>query len=291
MTDTLIRTHYTISAAGWTLELGPKTLIMGILNVTPDSFSDGGRYRDPDRAVARAWQMVDEGADIVDVGGESTRPGSEQVDADQELERVRPVLDALSRNRFPLPISIDTSKYEVARAALERGAAIVNDVTSLRSDPRLGPLVASCDAALILMHMRGEPRTMHLIPRSPDVRADLSAWAHEAVAAAEKSGVSSRKIILDPGIGFGKSARQNLEIIRHLQELASAGRPVLVGPSRKSFIGTILKDVDPDRIWGTSASVAASVIFGAHIVRVHDVAAMRAVARMTDAVMNEGAEA
>jgi dihydropteroate synthase len=280
------RRQYSIHARGRVIELGRRTLIMGVLNVTPDSFSDGGRYLGSEKAIARAWQIAEEGADILDVGGESTRPDSAGVSAGEELARVLPVLDALAKN-YPLPISIDTSKPEVARAALERGAVIVNDITALRDNPALGEEVASRGAALILMHMRGTPATMQRIPFSTDIMAELEAWAEEAVARAEKHGVSSDKIILDPGIGFGKTVGQNLEILRNLHRLAASGFPLLVGSSRKSFIGSILGDLDRDRIWGTGATVAASIIFGAHAVRVHDVAAMRAVVRMTDAIMNE----
>ena len=280
------RKHFTINARGRLLELGSRTLIMGVLNVTPDSFSDGGRYLKSEDAVARAWQIAGEGADILDVGGESTRPGSAGVSADEELERVVPVLDALAKD-YPLPVSIDTSKAEVARAAFERGAVIVNDIRALRDNSALAEEVASSGAALILMHMRGTPATMQRMPFSPDIMAELEAWVEEAVARAEKHGVSSEKIILDPGIGFGKTVSQNLEILRNLHRLAASGFPLMVGSSRKSFIGSILGDLDRDRIWGTGATVAASIIFGAHVVRVHDVAAMRAVALMTDAIMDE----
>jgi dihydropteroate synthase len=282
------RKRFTIRARGYTLDLGPRTLVMGILNVTPDSFFDGGQNLQTSQAVARAWRLAEEGADILDIGGESTRPGSEGVSAEAELERVLPVLDGLGP-AYPLPISIDTRKSEVARAALERGAAILNDVTALTSDPAVGSEAASSGAALILMHMRGTPSTMQRIPSSPDILGDLDRWAEDAVARAEKQGVSSEKIILDPGIGFGKSASQNLQILRNLPRLAAAGFPLLVGPSRKSFLGAVLEDRNRDRAWGTSAAVAASVVFGAHIVRVHDVAAMRDVVRVTDAILMERA--
>jgi dihydropteroate synthase len=259
---------------------------MGILNVTPDSFFDGALFLEPERAVARAWQIADEGADILDVGAESTRPGSQGVSVEEELRRLMPVLEAL-RGRYPLPISIDTSKPEVAQAALERGAVMVNDVTGLKNGTALAEAAAAQSAALVLMHMRGTPRDMQSLPPSPDILGEIEAWAEDVVASAASCGVSSNKIILDPGIGFGKTVRQNLEIVRNLDRLAAAGFPLLVGTSRKSFIGSILGNPRADRSWGTAASVASSIICGAHIVRVHDVAPMRDVARMTDAIVDE----
>lgn len=267
--------------------MGYRTLIMGVLNVTPDSFSDGGVFFETAKAVERAWRIADEGADILDIGGESTRPGSRGVSAEEELGRVLPVLDALA-GRYPLPISIDTSKSEVGRAALARGAVLVNDVTALAKDPKLGEASASSGAGVILMHMRGEPGTMQKLPPSPDILAEIEAWAGTAVARAEALGVARDKIILDPGIGFGKTLSQNLEIIRNLGRLAAAGFPVMVGTSRKSFIGRILSDPKVDRIWGSAATVAAAILSGAHVVRVHDIAAMRDVARVADALRDEG---
>ena len=259
-------------------------MIMGILNVTPDSFSDGGHFLEASQAVHRAWQIAEEGADLLDIGGESSRPGSSGISAEEELRRVLPVLERLA-GKYPLPISIDTSKAAVARAALACGAALVNDITGLRNDPRMADTVASSGAALVLMHMRGTPATMQAMPPSADIMREIELWAEEAVAHAQSSGVSSDKIILDPGIGFGKTLDQNLEILRSLGRLAAAGFPILVGTSRKSFIGAILEDVEADRIWGTSASVALSIAAGAHIVRVHDVAAMKDVAAVADAVV------
>jgi dihydropteroate synthase len=261
---------------------------MGILNVTPDSFSDGGAFFEPARAIARAWRIAEEGADILDIGGESTRPGSHGVNAAEELSRVLPVLDALA-GKYPLLISIDTTKSEVGRAALDRGAAVVNDTSSLGNDPALGEAAASCGASVILMHMRGKPDTMQTLPPSPDILEEIGGWADEAAARAQNLGIAHDQIILDPGIGFGKTADQNLEILGNLGVLAAAGFPLMVGPSRKSFIGRILSDPGADRIWGSAAAVAASILSGAHIVRVHDVAAMRDVARVTDAILNERA--
>jgi dihydropteroate synthase len=258
---------------------------MGILNVTPDSFSDGGQFYEPARAVDRAWQIADERADILDIGAESTRPGAEPISAEEELARLLPVLEALDGN-YPIPISVDTYKEEVARAALEHGASIVNDVSGLR-DPLMAKTVASFGAGLVLMHMRGEPETMQNLPPSPNILEEIMDWAHEAIAQAQNFGVSSETIVLDPGIGFGKTAKQNLEILRNLEKLSSIGFPLLVGTSRKSFIREILGDSESDTISGTSATVAASILFGAHIVRVHDVAAMGDVARVADSIIGE----
>jgi len=271
------------------LELGDRTLIMGILNVTPDSFSDQGRYFTPQAAVDRAWQIAEEGADILDIGGESTRPGSLGVTEDEELERVLPTLEALALNgKYPIPISVDTSKGRVAEEALERGASIINDITSLQKDPGLGIAASGYRAAVILMHMRGEPRNMQALPPSADILKDIEGWAQEAVARARGFGISSDSIIMDPGIGFGKSAAQNIEIIRNLDRLAAAGFPILMGTSRKSFIGSITKKPASELVLGTGATVAASIIFGAHIVRVHDVAAMREIADVTDVIVRAG---
>jgi dihydropteroate synthase len=263
---------------------------MGILNVTPDSFSDGGRHFEPARAIERAWRIAEEGADILDIGGESTRPGAAGISAEEELRRIVPVMDALAGS-YPLPISIDTSKSEVGRAALERGAALVNDVTALGKDPALGMAAASWRAGVILMHMRGEPRTMQKLPPSPDILDEIEEWAGTAAARAQDLGIARDAIILDPGIGFGKTADQNLEVLRNLDRLSAAGFPVLVGASRKSFIGRVLGDPMADRTWGSAAAVAAAILFGAHMVRVHDVAAMRDVARVTDAILGEGGSA
>jgi dihydropteroate synthase len=289
MTDQYTRKSFTLRARDWTLNLGERTLVMGILNVTPDSFSDKGRYFAPQEAIDRAWQIAEEGADILDIGGESTRPGSESVSVDEELRRVIPLLEALGSSRnYPIPISIDTSKLEVAKASLECGAAIINDIASLQKAPGIGAEVAKHQAALILMHMRGEPSNMQKIPSSANILADIDDWAQEAVARAKSSGVSSDSIVLDPGIGFGKTAAQNLEILRNLDRLVAAGFPILVGTSRKSFIGAIVKKPANELVLGTGATVAASIIYGAHIVRVHDVAAIREVADVTDAIVNAG---
>ena len=259
---------------------------MGVLNVTPDSFSDGSRFLNPAQAIERALQIAAEGADILDLGGESTRPGAQEISAEEELQRVLPVLDALAGS-YPIPISVDTSKSEVALAALERGAAILNDVTALKNDPEIGALAARYHAGLILMHMRGQPRNMQLLAPSPDILAETEAWSETVVARAESYGVASDQIMLDPGIGFGKTAEQNLELLRNLNRMAAKGFPILIGTSRKSFIGKILDKPAGSRIWGTAASVAAAAIFGAHMVRVHDVAEMRDVVTVVDAIIGQ----
>jgi dihydropteroate synthase len=279
-----MRKTFKLRARDRVLELGDRTLVMGILNATPDSFSDKGRYFERNAAVERAWEIAKEGADILDIGGESTRPGSEGISVQEELARVLPILDALG-SRYPLPISVDTSKSEVAEAALERGASIINDITSLQKDPRIGCITAKYQAAVALMHMRGEPHTMQTMPPCDDILGEIDIWAQAAVARARSAGVSSENIMLDPGIGFGKTAAQNLEIIRNLNRLAGAGFPILVGTSRKSFIGSILKKPAHELVLGTSATVVSSIIFGAHIVRVHDVAAAREVSDVTDAII------
>jgi dihydropteroate synthase len=281
------RKKFRIKAGNKDLDLGERTLVMGILNVTPDSFSDRGQYMAPTAAVERAWKIAEEGADILDIGAESTRPGSHEVDAGVQLRRLMPVLENIG-SRYPLPISIDTSNAEVVRAVLQHGASIINDVTSFRKDPRVGREAAEFHAAVVLMHMRGTPVNMQTLPPSPDILGDIEVWVQEAGARAETSGVSSDKIILDPGIGFGKTAAQNFEILRNLDRLSAAGFPILVGTSRKSFIGSTVNKPAGELVLGTGATVAASIVLGAHIVRVHDVAAMREIADVTDAIVGAG---
>jgi dihydropteroate synthase len=259
---------------------------MGVLNVTPDSFSDGGRHFTLDSAVARAIEIEKAGADILDIGGESTRPGSNGINAALELQRIIPVIMAL-RGKIKIPISVDTSKAEVAEAALRAGAEILNDVTGLRDDPRLAAVAKRAKAPLILMHMRGEPATMQTMPFARDVIADVKTGLRRSVALARRAGLAPSQMILDPGIGFGKSAAQNCELIARLDEIAKLGFPLLLGTSRKGFIGKLLNGAPSlERTWGTAATVAASILHGAHIVRVHDVAEMVQVARVADAIVN-----
>ncbi len=279
-----------------TLVLGERTLVMGVLNITPDSFYAGSRVPDVDAAVQRALQMERDGADILDVGGESTRPGSEGTSAEEELSRVLPVLEKL-RSRLKVPISIDTQKAAVAEAAAQAGAQIINDVSALSSDPALAEVARRRRLPLILMHMRGTPRTMQKRPFARDVLRDVTSGLRAAIARARQLGVPRSQLILDPGVGFGKSFTQNCELLARLPELARLGCPLLVGTSRKTFIGAYLAQPhkqapDPsgpiappeDRLWGTAATVAAAVLGGAHIVRVHDVAEMAQVVRLADAI-------
>lgn len=267
------------------LELGKRTLVMGVLNVTPDSFSDGGLYLDPKRAEERAWEMVEEGADIIDIGGESTRPGAEPLPLEEELRRVMPVLEALGPS-FPVPISIDTYKAKVAEEALKAGASIVNDISGLGFDQDMAEVVAHYGAALVIMHIKGTPKDMQLNPTYGDVLGEIKAYLRERIEKAEKAGVRSDAIIVDPGIGFGKRLEHNLEVFRRMKELEELGKPILVGPSRKRFIGEILGVETSQRLYGTLAAVAFSILQGAHIVRVHDVKPCRQLVDVIDAMMN-----
>lgn len=273
-----------------TLVLGERTLIMGVLNVTPDSFSDGGKFFSLKRAVDGALAMERAGADILDIGAESTRPGSAGISAAEELQRLLPVLEAL-RTRLKIPISVDTQKAGVAEIALGAGAALLNDISGLKNDPRMAEVAAKFGVPLILMHMRGTPRTMQEQPFAKNVVKDVIAGLRRSVAIARRAGVRNSQIILDPGIGFGKSFQQNYELLARLPELAKLGYPLLVGTSRKGFLGATLashgKPAPPEaRIWGTAATVTASILGGAHIVRVHDVAEMAQVAKVADALRN-----
>jgi len=286
----LKRKKFRLKLASRTLLLGERTLVMGVLNVTPDSFSDGGKFFDTDRAIEQALAMECAGADLVDIGGESTRPGSAGTSAKEELARVLPVLQAL-RGRIKIPVSIDTQKLEVAEAALDVGAQIINDVSGLKSDPRIAESAARRRVPLILMHLRGEPRTMQTGGFARDVMKDVMRGLQNSAAAARNAGVGKSQIILDPGIGFGKSFAQNYELLQKLPQLAKLGYPLLVGTSRKGFLGAALaregKPAPPEeRIWGTAATVTASILNGAHIVRVHDVNEMVQVARVADCLLD-----
>lgn len=273
-------------ASGQVLTLGERTLVMAIVNITPDSFSDGGERLDPDVAIADALRMVDEGADLLDLGGESTRPGAEPLPADEEWRRVGPVLEGL-RGRVTVPVSIDTYKANIAARALDLGATIVNDVTAFAADPAMAGVVASRQAAAILMHHRGRSAAMYDRAVYADVVADVRDELAERLAVAEAAGVPRERLIIDPGFGFAKRAAQSMEALAGLTAFAALGVPILSGPSRKSFLQLALGDRPPaDRVWGTAAAVAASIWLGAHIVRVHDVRAMVDVVRVTDALVN-----
>jgi len=275
-----------------TLLLGKRTLIMGVLNVTPDSFSDGSKFYNEEHAIEHALYIEREGADFIDIGAESTRPGSEGISADEEWKRLMPVLGGLCR-LLKIPISIDTQKAEVAETALDVGAEIINDISGLKSDPRIAEVAARHRVPLILMHMRGEPRTMQKGPFARDALKDVVQGLRKSVSIAHKAGVANSQILLDPGIGFGKSYAQNYELLQKLPQLAKLGYPLVVGTSRKAFLGaTLARDGKPappeERIWGTAATVTASILNGAHIVRVHDVAEMAQVARAADCVLDPG---
>ena len=266
--------------------LGERTLVMGVLNVTPDSFSDGGRLAGTDAAVAQGLRLFEEGADWVDVGGESTRPGAAPVPDDEEARRVVPVIEGL-RRRGAGPISVDTTKSSVARSALDAGADLVNDVSAFGYDPAMASLVAERGCPAVLMHLRGGFGEMHRAPAYGDVMGEVVGELALAVARAEAKGVPRDRLILDPGIGFSKDAGHSLEALRRLPEMAALDRPILVGPSRKSFIGRVLDRPPEGRLMGTAAAVAAAVLFGAHVVRVHDVAAMADVVRVCDAIRGD----
>ncbi|MFL6227377.1 MAG: dihydropteroate synthase [Pyrinomonadaceae bacterium] len=269
-----------------TFALGARTLVMGVLNVTPDSFSDGGQFYDYERAVAHAEAMIADGADIIDVGGESTRPGSEPVAASEELRRIIPLIERLAKQGGAV-VSVDTTKSEVVRAALDAGAEVVNDVSALRFDFRVADEAARAGAGLLLMHSRGTPATMQKLPPVADVLAEVTHSLRASVAMAERRGVARSQIAVDPGIGFGKTAEQSVELIAKFAELARAfpDLALAVGTSRKSFIGKLLDDAPADRrLHGTMASVTAAILNGAHIVRVHDVRACVETARVADAI-------
>jgi dihydropteroate synthase len=270
------------------LPVGDRTLIMGILNVTPDSFSDGGEFLLPDKAVQHAEKMIAEGADIIDVGGESTRPGAHaSITAEEELNRVIPVIEVLVK-QTSLPISIDTTKSEVARAALDAGAAIVNDISALRFDFYVADAVAKAGAGLVLMHSRGTPATMHRLPPVADIMEEVTSSLRSSINMSERRGVKRESIVIDPGIGFGKSQEQNIELIARLDQLVFAfpDLPILIGTSRKSFIGKMLDNAPAsERVYGTMASITAAILNGAHMVRVHDVKAAVETVRLADAII------
>ena len=272
-----------MNCRGKILTFGEATHVMGILNVTPDSFSDGGHYLDAERAVAQAKAMVADGATLIDIGGESSRPGAVPVPPVEELSRVVPGIRALA-DAVDVPLSVDTSKACVARHALDAGAHLVNDITALHGDSEMAAVVAEMEAGVILMHIRGTPRTMQLAPRYDDVVGEIRQWLHERVQFAEASGIAPERIIVDVGIGFGKTTAHNLEILKRFDDFRELGKPMLIGTSRKSFIGNVLDLPVEERVEGTVATVCWAIAHGADIVRVHDVKATVRAARMTDAL-------
>ena len=280
------RRRFTVPLAhGKSLVLGDRTVVMGIINVTPDSFSDGGELLNPATAIDAGVRMVDEGADILDVGGESTRPGAKALSASEERSRVVPVIEALAK-RVAVPLSVDTYKASVAEAAIAAGASIVNDVSGLRYEPALGGVVAKHRAGLVLMHMRGRPADMYQQASYLDVVDEVLDELRESIAFATGAGVAREALIVDPGLGFAKEAPHTYEALARIHEFAELGRPILAGPSRKSFLAKALGPSVPAsaREWGTAAAVAAAALAGAHIVRVHAVAEMVQVVRVTDEI-------
>jgi len=280
------RKRYTWKLKSRDIQLGDRTLIMGVLNVTPDSFSDGGKYLDPDRAFARAVEMEEEGADIVDIGAESTRPGSSRLSESDELRRLVPVLKRL-RDQLAIPISVDTYKAAVAERALELGAEIINDPSALTFDPQLARTVAQHNAGVILNHMRGTPETWAKLPPLPDVMGTILHDLDAALHRARIAGVDRARIVIDPGLGFGKRKEQNSVVLARLPQLANLDFPILVGPSRKSFLA---QAGEKETAFATASAVSAAILAGAHVVRVHDVREMRVVAAVADAILYAAAE-
>ena len=280
------RKSFTLRARERSLELGPTTRTMAVINVTPDSFSDGGKYLDPDQAVDRCLELAAQGADILDIGGESTRPGVAPISVEEELHRVLPVLEGI-RGRTSCLVSIDTYKSRVAAAALDAGAHIVNNVGALKSDPDVAEIAGRTGAAIVLMHMRGTPRTMQTLPPSRDILNEIEQDLNRAVELSRSSGIAHDRIVLDPGIGFGKTVEDNLKILNRLSRLGRLRFPILVGTSRKSFLGKILDIPVQERLLATAASVVMAVVRGAHIVRVHDLTEMAHALRIADSILGE----
>lgn len=271
----------------FTLDLSKKTHIMGILNITPDSFSDGGLHFDRNAAIDRAVRMADEGADIIDIGGESTRPGSDPVFLDEELKRTLPVIEAIS-SKLTIPVSIDTYKSAVATRAIDAGASIVNDISGLRFDPEMPGVVSRHKVPVVIMHIKGSPKNMQTDPVYQALVPEIMDYLSGSIEVAVSAGVREEMIVIDPGIGFGKTFDHNLEIINRLDQFKSFEKPILIGPSRKAFLGKILDGAPSgERLEGTAAAVAISIIKGANIIRVHDVKEMAKVAKVADAIKRE----
>jgi dihydropteroate synthase len=281
------KTHYSIRCRKRTLILGKQTLLMGVLNVTPDSFSDGGLFSDTEKAISHGLRMVEEGADIIDIGGESTRPGSKPLELEEELRRVIPVIEFIAKE-VNVPISIDTYKSNVAQRAIEAGAEMINDISGLHFDPSLAQVAVKEDVPLVLMHIRGTPETMQKDVHYDSLFSEILQYLKDAVQRAESAGLDPRQIIIDPGIGFGKTVEDNLLIIKNLYEFRILGKPILLGTSRKSFIGKILNAEAGDRLEGTLSSIAIGVLNGAHIIRSHDVLQAKKTIAVADAIRLAG---
>jgi dihydropteroate synthase len=283
----LSRAHYTIRCRKRTFTLGKQTLLMGVLNVTPDSFSDGGIFFDKEKAIAHGLKMVEEGADFIDIGGESTRPGSKPLGLDEELRRVIPVIESLAKD-VDVPISIDTYKSAVAKKAIDAGAQIINDISGLHLDPSLSQVAAKEDVPLVLMHIRGNPETMQKKIHYESLFSEIIQYLKDSIQRAESAGVDPEQIIIDPGIGFGKTVEDNLLILKNLQEFKILGKPLLLGTSRKSFIGKILNADVTERLEGTLSTIVVGVLNGAHIIRCHDVIQAKRAIAIADAVRQAG---
>lgn len=278
--------HFQIEFKNKSIKLSERTHIMGILNVTPDSFSDGGEFLNSDQAVARGIQMAEQGADIIDIGAESTRPGAEPISLDEELNRIMPVLEGL-KSKVEIPISVDTYKSSVAEETLHNGADMINDISGLRFDPNMKDVIAKYDVPVVIMHIKGEPRNMQNNPQYDDLMSEIYGFLAESITLAKQAGIGESNILIDPGIGFGKKLGDNYEILRRLAEFQNLGCPILIGPSRKSFIGNVL-DLPPDqRLEGTATAVAVGIQNGADMVRVHDVREMKRVCRIADLLVGK----
>ena len=269
------------------LSLLQKTYVMGILNRTPDSFYDGGRFLEKEAPVSHVYKMVDEGADIIDIGGQSTRPWSSRISQEEEMERVIPIIEEVANN-IDAPISIDTHNHVVAEEAIKKGALLVNDITGLKGDPGMAGVIAEYNAGVVLMHIKGTPKNMQDNPQYENLIEEIIAYLGDSIKIGIDAGISPDKMIIDPGIGFGKTPEHNLSIIKRLGEFRVLDKPILIGVSRKSFIGTVLNANLDGRLFGTAAACAISIASGANIIRVHDVKEMFEVARMTDAILREG---
>lgn len=278
--------EYLLRFKSKSLNLSLRTHLMGVLNVTPDSFSDGGRFFKAEEAIRRGVELAEEGADIIDIGGESTRPGSEPVSLEEELRRVIPVIEELAK-RTDIPISIDTYKSKVAKEALDSGASMVNDISALRFDPEMKRILAEYKVPVVLMHIKGTPKNMQDNPYYHNVVEEIKTYLEDSIEMAKEAGIEENKIIIDPGIGFGKTLEHNLKILKHLKEFTTLGKPILIGLSRKSFIGKILDLPVEERLEGSLAALALSIMTGANILRVHDVRESKRVARLVDSILKQ----